>query len=134
MSTPVQTAGLLTIYSDSASKSINLNTSIPKQVLRLKTVYVNMTSAAASLAQSVIYVDLPFFSASNLVDQVEGSSRFPIFLDATQVTHFYTDIPVLMQSDVPSKFQMRVYDINGALLTNMNSIGLKFSYELGFFR
>lgn len=134
MSVPVATAGLLSIYSDSSSKSINLSTSIPKQVLRLKTIYVQMTSAAASLAQSVIYVDLPFFSASNLVDQVLGSSRFPIFLESGQVTHFYTDIPILLQSDVPSKFQMRVYDINGALLTNMNSIGLKFSYELGFFR
>ena len=134
MSVPVATAGLLTIYSDNATKSITLNNSIPKQVLRLKTIYVNMTSAAASLAQSVIYVDLPFFSASNLVDQVQGFSRFPIFLESGQVTHFYTDIPILMQSDVPNKFVMRVYDINGALLTNMNSIGLKFSYELGFFR
>ncbi len=134
MSAPTQIAGIFTINCVTNTDNINLHTEIPKQDLILKTVSVRMTTSAVSIAQGIIYADLPFLSASGLVDDVEGFSRLPLVLSSDANTVYCPNIPLSLCKDVPSKFTMKVFGADGALVTGLVSVTLQFAYSRGFFR
>lgn len=123
-------AGVFTIHATSNSVSVNTHATIPRQTIRLKNVRVEMTSASVALSEKVLYVDLPFLSASQLIDHRENLYQLPILLDNAIVTNYQTDLPLHLLSDVQERFRIIVRNESGALVSNLVSITLQFSYEL----
>lgn len=123
-------AGVLTIHTTSNNAQIDTHSTIPRQTIRLKNVRVEMTSASVALSEKVIYVDLPFLSASQLIDHRANLYHLPILLDNAVCTNYQTDLPMHLLTDIQERFRIIVRNESGALLSNLVSLTLQFSYDL----
>jgi hypothetical protein len=128
---PKHAPGILTINSTTNSAVINTVKKIPQQVLTLKVARVEYDTAAHALAARVIYVDVPWLSSNQLIDENIGRSYLPIPLDNAIVTLYKPDLPVYMSDEAHEVFDFRVYDSTFALASGgFAHISLQFSYDL----
>jgi len=127
--------GLLTLSSTTASSTLDIELGIPAQVLRFKGYRVEYNTSANALVDKIIYVELPFISRNQVIDNNVGRIYLPIPLDNAVVTlENSLDIPILMTEALPERFQMNVYQGPSgsyALVTNMVHISLSFELFSG---
>ncbi len=121
--------GLFTIVVNENSQVVNVHNQIPRQVMMLKRVRVEMDSAADALTAGVIYVSLPFLASNQLVDGNVGYFTLPLVLDNAAVTSYSCDLPLYMSGHVHDQFEVQVYDSTFALLANMVSVTLQMSFN-----
>ena len=136
MSSLVQTSpGVLTLTTSTTQASLNIALNIPAQVLRLKSYRVQMVAAADSIVSKVLYIELPFISGNQVLDNNVGRVFLPIPLDETRVTlETSLDIPILMTQNLPERFDIFVRDgpgANFALATNFQHLTLQFALDKG---
>lgn len=123
--------GILTIDSGSNSSTLSLKNQIPQQVMRLKRVRLEMSSAATALAQKIVYVDLPFLSNQQLIDGVNGRFYLPILLDNAAVTSYTCDLPIYMSRHVHDTIELNVRSADGSLVSNFVHVALQFEFGYG---
>lgn len=131
--------GVLTLTATTASSNLNIELNIPAQVLHLKGYRVEYDSTANALADRVIYIELPFISRNQIIDNNVGKVYLPIMLDNALVTlRDGLDLQVLMPGEaLHERFEMRVLQGPGgsfAPVTNMQHITLQFGLEKGHLR
>lgn len=130
--------GILTLTSTTASSVLNTELNIPSQVLRLRGYRIQYDSAANALADKVIYVELPFISRNQIIDNNVGHIYLPIQLDNAIVTlRDGLDLPILMTESLPERFTMNIRQGPSgafALVTNMVHVSLTFGLEKGHLR
>jgi hypothetical protein len=127
--------GILTLTSASSSSVLNIELNIPSQVLHLRGYRVEYDTAANALADRIIYVELPFLSRNQIIDNNIGRVYLPIQLDNAVVTlRDGLDLQILMTESLPERFHMNVYDSSFNLVTNMAHISLTFGLERGHLR
>lgn len=126
-----QASGLLTIHLTSSQQSVELPYNIPDQkFFKLKYIRVEYDTAANALADKLIFVDLPFLSKSQLIDNVSKQGRLPILLENNAVTYEDLDIDIQLSKNIEYKFNANVYKSDNTPVTNMTSITLLFSYDV----
>ena len=102
---------------------------IPRQVLTLKEVSVQFSGTPTS---GVIYVDLPFLSSEQMID--DDSTRYYLPIRVNPAEEFTMksnlNIPLYVTRQIDPVFTMYVRDADGVLLTDLERITLEFSYPL----
>ncbi len=132
MDKPTNTPGILTLDATSNVQNFNIALDIPKQVMTLRSVRVQMSSQANALAARILYVDLPFLSGNQVLDGNVGQVYLPIFLDNAEVTFAYgKEMAIYMNDYLPSKFTMRCLGTDFKPIANLVSCSLTFSLEKG---
>ena len=127
---PTRTRGLFCLDVLSNSSSVNVTLGIAKQSMTLVGYRVEMSSAATALAAKVAYVDIPFLSSNQLVDNNINFSLLLLPLDNATVTlRDGLDFPIHMSNNIPQYFNVSVRDKTGALLANLVSMTLIFRTE-----
>ena len=123
--------GLLQLDLSSNSSSVSINQTIPKQTLILERVRVEMTSSAASLATGRVYIDLPWVSPSAIINTAPHS-RVMVLLDNNNVSLRDPKIALDLKENIQPTFDVRVFDVTGALVSNLVNVQMVFSYDYGF--
>ncbi len=130
-----QSPGILTLDTANATTTFNLHNQIPRQVMRLKNVRVEMTGtdaaagAAAALSQRIIYMDVSWSSTNQLVDNIPTRFYLPILLQEARVTQYVCDLPLYMSHHVPDKFLMVMRNSDGTVNATMAHIALQFEFS-----
>lgn len=129
-----EVAGFLTIDVLAAGGLINTTVSIghklpSDQTLRLRSYRVEMTSQANALSAGVLYVDLPFLSSTQIVDNLGGVCKIPIELDNAVLTlRDGLNKPIYISKEITETFLIRV--LSGAnLVLNPNLVRLTLQFE-----
>ena len=107
---------------------IDSHSRIPKQTITLKSIKVQTSSTNLGL----VYVDLPFLGAHNLIDGVSYMSRLPIMVDQDGYSTVRdVNIPLNIHNAIEPRFRMRVYKRDGSLCdTLLVSITLQFALSV----
>lgn len=114
------------------SGTINLIRSLPVQKLTLKQVFVTWASTGDSTTNgSLLNVELePFSNLRFNSNRQRHINALPILNDvSTRVTHYSPDVPVFADSLVKQSFQYSIFDVAGALVSNLTSVDLVFHYN-----
>ena len=135
MSLTQPSPGILTLTSSTTFADLDIALNIPAQTLRLKSFRVQMASAADSIVSKVLYIELPFVSRNQVLDNNVGHVFLPIPLDESRVTlETSIDLPIFMTENLPERFTMRVLDGPGSAFaeaTNFEHITLQFELARG---
>ena len=116
------TPGFLTIdlkhnanAAGSFDEDVNIPHIIPEQLMRLRSYRVHMTDAPNSISARVLYIDLPFLSSVQIIDNVNGSTLLPLELGETAVTlQNGCNKPVLLTRPIQGSFHVRVLSVSNA--------------------
>jgi hypothetical protein len=133
---------------------ININAVIPKQEVVLNMVKIVLSTLPVEISTSigtstssawtstttattfttptqVVYIDLPFLNATNLIDGIQYMSRLPVLIDSnTDTTIYHPQFTLGLGRDIPRVFRFRVFNENGTLYQGISEITLQFSYFL----
>ena len=131
-----QSQGILTLTSSSPSVQLNTELNIPIQTIRLTGYRVEYNLASNALADQILYIELPFLSRNQIIDNNIGYVYLPIQLDNAIVTiQSGMSRPILLTSAIPERFTMNVRKgpgSNFALVgAQMVHICLTFQLEYG---
>jgi hypothetical protein len=119
------TAGTTTI-----DTTTNISYRIPKdQVIRLRGYRVQMTSQANALAKRILYIDVPWISSAQVINN-SGVSGIPIELDNAVVTiRDSLNKPVYLTRPIEQNFKIRVLNDTGSPEVEVANITLQFETE-----
>jgi hypothetical protein len=135
MDAPKASPGILTLTSTTNTKVMNISLDIPIQTIRFKSYRVQFDTAANALAAKVLYVELPFISGNQVLDNNLGFVYLPIPVDNAVVTlETSIDLPILLTEHIPQSFTMNIRDGPGssfALASNLVHITLQFELFKG---
>lgn len=132
MDAPSLTPGILTLHTTTANTNFEISLDIPKQTIKLQSVRVQFDSDANALAKRIIYVELPFLSANQLLDNNPGRVNLPILIGHTAVTMEQAlQLPIYINGHIPSRFKMRILNSDFTEITNFVSLSLIFTLEKG---
>lgn len=130
-----QAHGILTLTSSSNSVQLNTELNIPIQTIRLTGYRVQYDTALNALNDKIIYVELPFLSRNQIIDNNVGRVYLPIQLDNAVVTiQSGMSRPILLTEAISERFTMNVRTGPSggfALVANMVHICLTFQLEYG---
>ena len=132
MDYPRQIPGTLTLHTTTPDKTnFNISLDIPQQVVMLQSIRVEFDSAASALAARLLYIDLPWLSANQLLDQNSGYVYLPIFVDNAVVTlRTNMQIPVVLNHHIPSSFTMVVRGSDLAPVDPAVCVSVSLQWEL----
>lgn len=133
---PAPSAGLLTLHTTSNDTIMNITYDIPIQVLRLRAYRIQIDSAANALSKKLLYLELPIYNVSKLIDGNQGYTLLPILLDNAAVTlRDGLDKPINMGSQLHPSFRMRILEDSGTSgftpAENLESATFQFEMEQG---
>jgi hypothetical protein len=129
---PSKSPGLFSLHLTSNSTALNTTLSVPKQVMYLIGYRVEMTSVTTALAAKILYIDLPFLSENQLIDNNTDFSYLMLTLDSLDVTlQNSLDMPIFMSKDIPIRFNAYIKDSTSALASNVVSVTLQFRLDYG---
>lgn len=133
--------GLLTITLTSETVQGNVNNtngatiflgiSVLPQTLIMRGYHVEMASAAAALAQKVVYLQLPFLGSNTLIDGIPTAKRLQLPLDNNNVTNkIEMTTPLTLITPIQPSFQCACYNRDGSLVNpaNVLYVSVYFSY------
>lgn len=133
----VQAPGTITFDStttDPANTFYTLQRTIPVQELKLINYRIQFETDAEAITAGQIWVDLPFFSVDQLIDNNGANDgRLPLAVGGSRITLMQPNDHTVYMSKVAQKVgYMRIYDDSGDLLTGggFERIQLTFEYKL----
>ena len=102
--------GTLMLEFNSAVQMMNIALDIPKQVIYLRALRIEIDSAENALGIKVVYLDIPnVFNGNKVIDTNVGQIYFPIFLDNAQVTtRVAMQEPISLTHHIPESFTARL--------------------------
>jgi len=77
---------------------------------------------------NIVFVELPWLSADNLLDGNKAQSRLPLFLSGNTVTMYNPQTVLALRQDIPRSFRVACYDWSGALFSPIAELALGFNY------
>ena len=108
---PSPLTGLLTLDLSSSDSVKNITYTLPQQMIYLRGFRVEMASAVVALAKKVVYLELPVYNVSKMIDTNPGFTYLPIMLENATVSVAHgMDLPIAMASDLQQTFRVRVLD------------------------
>jgi len=129
---PTPLPGTLTLVTDTNVKELSISYTIPIQTMYLRGYRLQLLSAANAEAEKILYIELPIFNTSKMIDANPGVTLLPIMLDNAAVTNYHgLDIPISLGSELPPRFTMRVLNGSFTPVANLVSCGLQFSLSQG---
>lgn len=129
MDAPTKTPGILTLDLTSSVNQINCQLQIPRQILLLQNVRIEFSTGTPP---GLLYIDLPFLSPNQLIDNNIGRYLLPIFVGPNLITVQNTlQLPINMSKHLDERFTVNIYDQTFALVQNLSRLTLQFSYEYG---
>lgn len=124
--------GLLTLDTTSNDSVQNITYDIPPQTIYLRSYRVELTTSADALAERVLYLDLPIYNVSKMLDTNQGHTYLPIILDNAKVTvHYGLDLPISMGTELKPEFRMRILNSSFVPVSNFVSATFQFSMTQG---
>lgn len=122
--------GLLTLHTTTNDEIKNITYNVPSdQTIYLRGYRIELGSAANALAEKVLYLELPIYNVSKMLDANQGFTYLPILLDNAAVTHTYgMDLPISLGRDLQPEFRMRI--LNGTFTPVANLVSATFQFSL----
>jgi hypothetical protein len=129
------------VTNTSAIANVYIGKTIPHQVIIFRGYHVVSDPANLPAAPNgyMIYVDVPWLGAANLVDGLSYQNRLPLPIDVDETSLTATlhstlkwemTMPLQLVSDIPQQFTMAVYNRDGSPVSTswIKSVSLTFSY------
>ena len=142
MTSVPEAPGILSLHGETTGTNLiedtvcNISNTIPAQTLTLRAYRAEFADAATAQAIGTLYVDLPFLSNNQLMDNNVGHVLLPLYLEnlATTVQTSLT-LPIYSPQQIPERFEMRVFkrDALGVftLATDLVAFSLEFALQTG---
>ena len=129
---PSPLPGVLTSVTSSNDTELSITYNIPIQTIYLRGYRIEMSSAANALSEKVLYLELPIYQSSKMIDNNPGVTLLPILLDNTAVSHtFGMDLPITMSHDLYPVFRMRILNSSFVPVSNLVHASFQFSLTKG---
>lgn len=120
---------ILTINGTTNDFRMDIGRRILKQPLILQSVRIEFSSVAAALAKELVYLQLPFFNSSYLVDENPGYAYIPIFVGDTQVTIMTgMNLPIQVDTDIQQVFRVRILNSAFAPVADLLRFTAQFTF------
>lgn len=129
-STTYKAPGTMSIYTTTATTSVDMSYIIPKQVLLLQSVYIQLTGAASALAERICYIELPFLNSQTLIDNNLQRTCIPVFLENNAVTIQQTlQLPIYTNNTIPKVYTIRFLNSSFQPISNFVAGGVIFTFN-----
>lgn len=129
---PTYNQGSLFLNFTTPTASLSITLDIPPQTIKLIGYRIEMATIGDSLAEKVLYLDIPrIYNINKVIDNNMGHTYLPIMLDNAVVT-FVTGIavPISMQHHLPETFVVRL--LNSSYTPVADLVSASFMFEVSY--